>query len=82
MGLGTTALVAAFAGEMSLGDLPQALVAVGGIAVTLGIGFTIAATTLRDALLRVRQEARADAKAGIVAGLPDAPKPEPEAVPA
>ncbi len=60
MGLGIVALIAAFAGQMRLGDLPTTLVATGGAAVALGIGFSIAATSLRDALLRVRQEARAD----------------------
>lgn len=66
MGLGIAALLAAFAGEMHLGGLPTMLVAAGGTAIVAGIGFTIAATTLRDALIRVRQEARADAEAGIL----------------
>ena len=61
MGLGIVAMFAAFAGELSLGALPTALVAVGGAAVTHGIGFSVAATTLRDVLARARREAREDA---------------------
>jgi hypothetical protein len=55
MGLGVVAIFAA------LGSLPTALVATGGAAVTLGIGFSVAATTLRDVLARARREAREDA---------------------
>lgn len=60
MGLGIVALFAAFAGELSLGSLPTALVSTGGAAVVLGIGFSIAATALRDALTRARREVRED----------------------
>ncbi len=65
MGIGVVALFAAFAGELMLGSLPTSLVAVGGAAVTLGIGFSIAATTLRDALTRARREVREDEAAGL-----------------
>ena len=61
MGLGVVAIFAAFAGQLALGSLPTALVATGGAAVTLGIGFSVAATTLRDVLARARREAREDA---------------------
>ncbi len=56
IGFGVVALFAAFAGELHLGSLPTALVSTGGAAVVLGIGFSIAATALRDALSRAGRE--------------------------
>lgn len=60
MGLGVVAVFAAFANSISMGDLPNMLVATGMTAVSLGIGFSIAATALKDALLTARREARTD----------------------
>lgn len=62
MGLGVVALIAAFADRLTIGALPTALVSIGGAALALGIGFSVAAAALRDALLTVRREARADAQ--------------------